>query len=495
MDVNKYLNKSYFDIQRGRHRTVEVIASAANSVLLRTDEGKVLKLCDDSTSSSVYNERIEWLQEISKSGKLNDLISLPQTRLTGLKHGEYGYVCDESCEVTLTYYIHPSKEIKPFNKWYYDATGGIEYRLKTGYIIATAIEKIHQLGYCLVDLCPENTSITKYNAEERTLPKVKFLGAENISSYTYHPQIKGSDLYIDPMVYLNRNGNSVTSDTYSYAVMLFELLSTCHPYIGDDCENEEYQNLIELVNSGNLEYIGNDDCDDNKNDTFDMTQLFIPKELKELFYKMFVSGKFSPNERPLIADFKKACLRAIQKLIVCSNPACKREYPYNVNKICPFCNRQTENVVVARVKRKLCSTENILLPYDGKKGFSSLPESEENINYMILKPGLNRLPKSFLDPTLCDDNGASGILIQCRMDVGRYIIRNRFKKTKFSVNGKVLEPFVKKELAEKSDISLPLSKEAIIEFPNNLMMDSEEIADLSCEQYGDIIYKWFITIG
>ena len=102
MDVNKYLNKSYFDIQRGRHRTVEVIASAANSVLLRTDEGKVLKLCDDSTSSSVYNERIEWLQEISKSGKLNDLISLPQTRLTGLKHGEYGYVCDESCEVTLT---------------------------------------------------------------------------------------------------------------------------------------------------------------------------------------------------------------------------------------------------------------------------------------------------------------------------------------------------------------------------------------------------------
>jgi hypothetical protein len=81
------------------------------------------------------------------------------------------------------------------------------------------------------------------------------------------------------------------------------------------------------------------------------------------------------------------------------------------------------------------------------------------------------------------------------MDVGRYIIRNRFKKTKFSVNGKVLEPFVKKELAEKSDISIPLSKEAIIEFPNNLMMDSEEIADLSCKQYGDIIYKWFITIG
>ena len=56
-------------------------------------------------------------------------------------------------------------------------------------------------------------------------------------------------------------------------------------------------------------------------------------------------------------------------------------------------------------------------------------------------------------------------------------------------------PFVKKELAEKSDISIPLSKEAIIEFPNNLMMDSEEIADLSCRQYGDIIYKWFITIG
>ena len=69
MDVSKYLNKSFFDIQRGRHRTTEVIVDSTNSVLLRTDEGKVLKVCDDSQKTSVYNERIEWLQEISKKGK------------------------------------------------------------------------------------------------------------------------------------------------------------------------------------------------------------------------------------------------------------------------------------------------------------------------------------------------------------------------------------------------------------------------------------------
>ena len=53
-------------------------------------------------------------------------------------------------------------------------------------------------------------------------------------------------------------------------------------------------------------------------------------------------------------------------------------------------------------------------------------KKEENINYMILKPGLNRLPKSFFDPSFSDDEGFSGLLIQ--KGTRNYIIRNSFKK-------------------------------------------------------------------
>ena len=493
MDVNKYLSRSYFDIRRGRHRAVEVVASDENYVLLKTEEDKILKVCNSDTDADVYVVRIDWLQELAKRDKLNKYIDMPTAKLTGLKHGEFGYVYEQTAGVALDYYIHPSKDIKPFNKWYYDATGGIEYRLKIAYTIAMTLEKIHQNGYCFIDICPRNLITTKFSTDERTAPKTKFVGAENISSYTYHPIIKGHDMYTDPMVFLNRNGNSVVSDTYSYAVMLFELLTTCHPFIGDDCEDIEPHELVEMVNSGELDYIDDDNSELNKNDTFDMTQLFLPKELKELFYKTFVVGKFNPSQRPLLSDYKKACLRAIQKLIVCSNSVCKREYPYNLNKECPFCHKQTEGVSIVRVKRILTSEEKLLLPYDDYNCFSSLPPIEENINYMILKPGLNRLPKSFFDPSFSDDEGFSGLLIQ--KGTRNYIIRNSFKKTKIKVNGKVLEPFTKKELADKSDETIPFNKEAVIEFPKNLLVHSEKAADLLSEQYGDINYKWSITIG
>ena len=47
----------------------------------------------------------------------------------------------------------------------------------------------------------------------------------------------------------------------------------------------------------------------------------------------------------------------------------------------------------------------------------------------------------------------------------------------------------------KSDETIPFNKEAVIEFPKNLLVHSEKAADLLSEQYGDINYKWSITIG
>lgn len=492
MDVNKYLSRSYFDVKRSKHQATDIIASGENSLLLKTDEGKILKICSSDKDYGVYSERLDWLQELGLRGTLNKYISMPLAKLNGLKHGEYGYVCEDADGVNLDYYIHPSKDIKPFNKWYYDSTGGIEYRLKLAYTIALALEQIHQCGYCFVDICPSNVVVTQFDSNERTPLKAKFLGAENIASYTFNPHINGSDMYVDPMVYSNRNGNSTVSDTYSYAIMIFQLLTTCHPFVGDECEVREQEEIINMIHSGELDYIGDEDSTKNKNDTFDMTQIFVPRELRELFYKMFVVGKFNPNGRPTLTDFKNACRRATQKLIMCTNSSCKRQYPYNVNKVCPFCHEPSKNVVVVRLKRVLTSSEKILLPYDENKGFSSLPPIEENINYMILKPGLNRLPTSFFDSSFPDEEGFAGILIQCNNKEIK--IRNSFKKARIKVNGTILEPFSKNNI-EKSDIVVALSKEIIIEFPKNLMVHSESAANLSCEQYGEVISKWAITIG
>lgn len=494
MEEKLYLNKNYFDMQRGKHRAVEVIKSDTNSVLLKTEEGKMLKICDDIKKLALYNERLEWLEAISNRSDLSDYVVLPTKRLTGLKYGEFGYVCELEQDVNLNYYVKPMKGEKLF-KWYYDKTGGLEYRLQIGYNIAVALENIHELGYCLVDVCPENTTITKYNADEKKPPAIQFIGADNICSYTYHPLIAGSDMYCDPLVYLNRTGNSISSDTYSYAIMLFELLTTCHPFVGADCEDLSEDEIIKKVNSGTLDYIDDWDVDSNKNEDYEDTQLFVSNELENLFYKMFVKGKLDTSQRPALSEFRKACLKSMQKIIKCTHTGCERDYPYNVAKNCPFCNYPTENVLVAKVKKITSSTEELLLPYDNLKKFTSLPEVEEMVGFMIIKQGLNKLPKSFFAPLIDSDSGATGIWIQYSPEKGKYIIRNRFKKIKLKTKDKLLEPFVNKEFAAMSDCEFPNYSETTIEFPANALLESEDLVEINCKEYGNIKYKWILTIG
>lgn len=495
MQKHTYLNRNFFDTQRKKYRAVEEIAIEKQAVCLKTEDNKLLKIFHSLDDAKSAMDRLEWLKELgTKDDSLSDAIAMPSAILTGLKRDEVGYVCEPMNECTLDYYINPGKGEKLF-RWYYDKTGGIEYRLKIAYSIATQLQQIHAKGICLVDICPRNTTLQFFSTEKPTQPTIQFTGADSISSYTYYAQTTGVPRYADPLVCQHRTSPSSVSDTYSFAIMLFEMLTTCHPFYGEDAELLSDEQFHEMLAKGTINYIGDEQANDNKNEIFEDTQIFLPEDLSVLFNKIFVAGKMDASIRPTLDDFKSACIQSMKKIIRCDHTGCEKDYPYNQNHICPFCNRTTNRVILARLKKTVSASEKMLLPHDGIKGFSALPVITEDQNFMVIRPGLNKITRSFFEPSTKTEKGAVGILVQYSPEKKRIAIRNRFTTLNIKVLGKELLPYSKTDKGQHSDIGFSEDAKVTIELPTNAQIEPERIVLVEDEGYGIIQHKWSISIG
>ena len=495
MPKHTYLNRNFFDTQRQRSKAVEEVAIEQQSVSLKTDDNKILKIFHSLDYAKAMTDKLEWLKALGiKDDMLSDAIAMPTAILSGLKRDEVGYVCEPSGECDLNYYIKPGKGEKLF-KWYYEKTGGIEFRLKIAYSIAVRLQQIHAKGICLIDICPDNTTLQLFSADKPTQPTIQFVGADAVSSYTYHAQSTGKPLYSDPLVCQHRSSPSATSDTYSFAVMLFELLTTCHPFYGEDAELLTDEELYNKLIHGEFDYIGNELTLNNKNEIFEDTQLFLPEDLAALFNKIFTAGIMDASLRPTLDDFKAACIQAMKKIIKCDHSGCEKDYPYNPRHICPFCNRTTNRVILARLKRTISASEKLLLPHDGIDGFSALPVLVEEQNFMVIRPGLNKITRSFFEPDAKTEKGAVGILVQYSPDKKRIAIRNRFTSLNIKVLDKDLQPYTKTDKGQHSDIGFPEDKKVVIELPINAQIEPERIVLVEDNGYGTIQHKWSISIG
>lgn len=491
MNIEAYLNRNYFDTQRGKHKTVKILNNQNNSIIFETEDNDLLKIRIEKENIIDYRERLEWLQNTVSGNKLDNIIALPTGVLKGLRYNEVGYVSEVGFENLLKDYMKPVKGEKLF-KWYFDKTGGIEFRLELGIELAEALSKIHNEGYCYVDISPDGISVTSYKNRVKK-PAIKFIYPDNLSSYMKHPISLGKDRYIDPLVNRGMAGNSVISDTYSYAIVLFELLTLQHPFVGEQCDGLDDKEITEKINDGNYDYI-DDDLSDNFNEEFEETKFFMPENLKVLFSRMFGIGKLSIFKRPNLLEFKEACEKAKKDLICCTNSACSRTYAYNELHKCPFCNRVTELIITVTSKRIISSNKEILLPHGEFDKFTALPEVEEVIDTMNLKPGINRITRKFFDKSI--NNEDEILLLKLNLDSGKIVVRNKFKKIKIKVvaGRKIMEPYSNEQPATKSDYGFQIGTTKVIELEENVSLLDEEKLDLMTKEYGFLSHKYVLEI-
>lgn len=493
MQTELYLHKNFFDTQRNKYCPVSEIDSRDNWIEMKTEDEKSLIIYYNLDNPKYMQYRLDWLINISNKTSLYDVLAFPKALLTGLKKDEVGYIAQIKNKCTLNDYIHCETGEKLF-KWYFNKTGGISYRLKIAYNIASALQKIHSKGYCLVNICPSYIHLQKFDVNKKQNPIVQFSRVENISSYTYPPLNWGASNYCDPLIFKGICGVSTISDAYSYAVLLFELLTTCHPFIGEDTYKLSQDELSKAIDSGELDYIGNKNSDRNKNEDFDDTQIFIPEDLLILFEKMFVEGKFNKQFRPTIENFKMAIIKSLRKIINCDHKGCQREYTYNKEMICPFCGNITQKVVKACVKKVIYTPKKILIPHDGIKDFSALPIIQENTNFMVIRDGLNKLTPTFFEPDTVRENGNIGLFVYYSAEDNKISIINRFKKLNVNICGKILGPYNKEHKYEYYEDYLSNDKVITIELQENAQINPEHIVQINCEEYGIIRHKWIVTI-
>lgn len=495
MQQHTYLHRIFFDTQRKRYTIVEEVAIDSQSALLRTADDQLIKVFHSLSHPKEMNDKLEWLMALgAKDAMLSSLLAMPTAILTGLKRNEAGYVCTPTEQHNLNDYIKPRNGEKLF-KWYYEATGGITFRLRLAYHIATCLQQIHQRGICLVDMCPANTTLQPFSVTSPDVPRIQFISADAICSYTQHAQSSGVPRYSDPLVCQHRHSPSTISDTFSFAVMIFELFTTCHPFEGEDAELLSHEEFHKELAEGTLDYIGDKQSAYNKNEIFEDTQLFLPENLSILFQRMFTVGKTNAALRPTLDDFKSACLQALKQIIKCDHIGCGKDYPYQPNHICPFCNHKTNRVILARLQKTISASEKMLFPHDGITEFSALPVLTTTPNFMVLHPGLNKITQSFFEPDSKNDKDSVCILIRYSPAVKRITIRNRLTNLRIKVMDKVLLPYTGTDQGKNSDMQIPEDKLFVIEFPNNAQIVPERIIPVENDGYGTIQHKWRIFIG
>lgn len=203
-----------------------------------------------------------------------------------------------------------------------------------------------------------------------------------------------------PEVVVGETSNTVYSDRFSFAVLLFYALTTNHPFVGymvtnpndgedddwddddwddddwdvddsDDSlkntENGEVVNLYDRAYRGEFPWIGDRSGKNSTDKGIDMN-LVINDELFKLFDRTFNrDGILEPLERPDFSQWYKALKTAIDSLIEC--PHCHSTY-YESEKKCPFCESATDEREYYKVYiTDIVKVDNIFL--DSEKELNS----------------------------------------------------------------------------------------------------------------------------
>ncbi|WP_196811586.1 protein kinase domain-containing protein [Butyrivibrio sp. VCD2006] len=340
-----------------------------------------------------YAERYRWLQKKGSQLPKETRIAFP---IAILEEPYVGYVMKEAKgHVSLNDYVEKPEEIEDLWDWYFNATGGLTKRLQIGGLLAKSLRYLHINGYAYVDISPSNIFVS------RDKNSLAIIDSDNITSGVYNPLIDGTNFYMAPEI-ANKAAiaNSVT-DTYSYAVLLFKMLTTCHPFIGDEAEDANPEWVQDSVDRGKLEYIGNPNSDKNKNSNFENTKVFLTDELLELFRRTFVDGKLESSRRPTLFEFMRACAHARNHVIQCDNQDCDAEYYYTGKDCnCPLCDEHIKKVYLITSRNMVKTHGKILIPIDAAPEMKPLDVYDDTVGSMEITKQMKYINRSFFDENI-----------------------------------------------------------------------------------------------
>lgn len=221
-----------------------------------------------------------------------------------------------------------------------------KYLYTTAKNIAWIIHHIHQRGYILGDIKPQNilvnnrslVSIVDTDSFQVTDPRDNTVYRCSVGSEEFTPP----ELINKELHYLNQ---TKTHDRFRLAVTIYYLLFGYHPFapgrwVGPP--EEEPQNPNERIIRGLWLYSQNNLIQDTNTKTYTIPLDVVHPKIKEYFLKCFNDGHLNPSLRPSAEDWYEALEIVTKDLITCTklpeNHFYSRTYSLNGNE-CYWCKR------------------------------------------------------------------------------------------------------------------------------------------------------------
>jgi DNA-binding helix-hairpin-helix protein with protein kinase domain len=213
-------------------------------------------------------------------------------------------------------------------------TGGLSRRLRLLASLAGTLADLHGRGLGYGDLSPGNVFVSRTieNSE------VWLIDCDNISALS---QLGAHPIYTPeygaPEIVRGVSGMDSLTDSWSFAVIAFRLLTLQHPLKGDlvnEGDEEEEQRALR----GELPWIDDPDDDCNRASSGMHREWVLTGELAKLFQRCFGPGREAPCERPSMSEWRTACELSLSMLVSCGGSDCGSGFYLNDERQCSFCD-------------------------------------------------------------------------------------------------------------------------------------------------------------
>lgn len=214
----------------------------------------------------------------------------------------------------------------------YVNTGGLLRRLKMLARLARVLAELHGRGLAYGDLSPANVFVS----QSLEYAEVWLIDADNVASQSHDGQqgVFTPD-YGAPEILRGESGINTLTDSWSFAVMAYRILTLVHPLKGDVVLEGEPERE-EAALRGELPWV------DHPVDRSNVLSIGLPREitlnapLRALFERCFNAGLNNPGERPSLNEWADAFEAATGHCDQCES--CGSTFFYTSKHICPFCD-------------------------------------------------------------------------------------------------------------------------------------------------------------
>jgi len=319
------------------HELVERLGEGGQGVVFRTrDPGVLLKLSKVGLADARVHAWFRHVSWVARQPLAGLHIAVPVALVDNRQNP--GYVMElmdgmEPLGRMLEYATQALQEGEGLES--YRASGGVARRVRLLAKLARILAELHGRGLAYGDLSPANVFVSRSVDHD----EVWLIDSDNISvSSRAGGRMIWTRQFGAPEILRGMSGINSLTDSWSFGILAFQLLTLVHPFKGDLVE-EGAAELEEQALRGELPWIDHPREHANAcSGGLPRTEL-LSLRLRTLFEQCFNAGLEDPGARPSMAEWAEGFEAGVALLAQCDpEHGCGSSFIYNPRASCPFCD-------------------------------------------------------------------------------------------------------------------------------------------------------------